>query len=84
VVVLFAAVHICRFLALKGRGDTHQICPLLKVNRPCHPAARTSQFDPELTFPIEIPQCTNLVLAAWTKLEHAILSPIHLGERHVD
>jgi hypothetical protein len=60
--VLFAAVHICRFLALKGRGDTHQICPLLKVNRPCHPAARTSQFDPELTFPVEIPQCTNLVL----------------------
>jgi transposase len=25
-----------------------QICPLLKVNRPCHPAAVTSQFDPEL------------------------------------
>src|SRR5262245_50060154 len=26
--------------------DTHQICPLLKVNRPCHLAAVTSQFDP--------------------------------------
>jgi hypothetical protein len=34
-------------LALNGRGDTHQICPLLKVNRPCHLAAVTSQFDPK-------------------------------------
>jgi P-type E1-E2 ATPase len=31
--------------ALNGRGNTHQICPLLKVNRPCHHAAVTSQFD---------------------------------------
>ena len=31
-------------LALNGRADTHQICPLLKVNRPCHIAAVTSQF----------------------------------------
>jgi hypothetical protein len=38
-----------RLLALNGRGDTHQICPLLKVNRPCHLAAVTSQFDPEQT-----------------------------------
>jgi len=30
---------MCPLLALNGRGDTHQICPLLKVNRPCHPAA---------------------------------------------
>ena len=30
-------------LALNGRGDTHQRCPLLKVNRPCHLAAVTSQ-----------------------------------------
>jgi hypothetical protein len=36
----------CLHVALNGRGDTHQICPLLKVNRPCHLAAVTSQFDP--------------------------------------
>jgi hypothetical protein len=29
-----------------GRCDTHQVCPLLKVNRPCHLAAVTSHFDP--------------------------------------
>src|SRR5262249_60404037 len=33
-----------------GRGDTHQACPLLKVNRPCHLAAVTSQFDPQPTW----------------------------------
>jgi hypothetical protein len=33
-------------MALSGRGDTHQICPLLNVNRPCHLAAVTYQFDP--------------------------------------
>jgi hypothetical protein len=33
-------------LALNGRAGTHQICPLMKVNRPCHRAAVTSQFDP--------------------------------------
>src|SRR5262245_41769547 len=26
--------------------DSHQICPLLKVKRPCHLADVTSQFDP--------------------------------------
>jgi hypothetical protein len=31
-------------LALNGRADTHQICPVLKVDRPCHRAAATSQF----------------------------------------
>jgi hypothetical protein len=36
----------CRPLALNGRAGTHQICPLLKVDRPCHRAAVTSQFDP--------------------------------------
>jgi hypothetical protein len=25
-------------LALNGRADTHQICPVLKVDRPCHRA----------------------------------------------
>ena len=43
-----APVLLHRFrslLALNGRDDTHQICPLLKVNRPCHHAAMTSQFD---------------------------------------
>ena len=34
-------------VALNRRGDTHQVCPLLKVNRPCHQAAVTSQFDPK-------------------------------------
>jgi uncharacterized protein with GYD domain len=34
-------------MALNGRGDTHQICPLLKVNRPRHLAAATPQFDPK-------------------------------------
>jgi hypothetical protein len=38
-------------MALNGRGDTHQICPLLKVNRPCNLAAVTSQFDPEQSLP---------------------------------
>jgi hypothetical protein len=43
------AVDEMSALALNGRGDTHQICPLLKVNRPYHLAAVTSQFDPMLT-----------------------------------
>jgi hypothetical protein len=36
-------------MALNGRGDTHQICPLLKVNRPCHLAAVTAHIDPKQT-----------------------------------
>jgi hypothetical protein len=36
-------------LALNGRADTHQTCPVLKVDRPCHRAAVTSQFDPTPT-----------------------------------
>jgi hypothetical protein len=36
---------ICRVLALNGRAGSHQICPLLKVDRPCRRAAVTSQFD---------------------------------------
>ena len=36
-------------VALNGRADTHQICPMLKVDRPRHRAAVTSQFDPEAT-----------------------------------
>jgi hypothetical protein len=40
-------------VALNGRGDTHQICRLLKVNRPCHLAAVTSQFDPDRAFATE-------------------------------
>src|SRR5215468_9520584 len=42
--------RICRLMARTGRGDTHQACPLLKVNRPCHLAAVTSQFDPQPTW----------------------------------
>jgi len=26
-------------MALNGRADTHQTCPVLKVDRPCHRAA---------------------------------------------
>ena len=39
-------------VALNGRADTHQICPVLKVYRPCHCAAVTSQFDPEQTLDV--------------------------------
>jgi hypothetical protein len=35
---------------LNGRGDTHQTCLLLKVNRPCYLAAVTSQFDPKRSY----------------------------------
>src|SRR5262245_66229267 len=42
--------RICRLMARTGRGDTHQACPLLKVNRPCHLAAVTSQIDPQPTW----------------------------------
>jgi hypothetical protein len=37
-------------LALNGRAGSHQICPLLKVDRPYHRAAVTSQFDSERTW----------------------------------
>jgi hypothetical protein len=33
-------------VALNGRADTHQICPVLKVDRPHHRAAVTSHFGP--------------------------------------
>ncbi len=36
-------------MALSGCPGSHQKCPLLKVNRPCHRAAVTSQFDPSAT-----------------------------------
>jgi hypothetical protein len=49
-------------MALNGRGDTDQICPLLKVNRPCHLAAVTSQFDPTRDIDrVEIPQRSSLL-----------------------
>jgi len=32
-------------VALNGHAGSHQVCPLLKVDRPCHLAAVTSQFD---------------------------------------
>jgi hypothetical protein len=37
-----------------GCADTHQICPVLKVDRPCHRAAVTSHFDPSrrITHPL--------------------------------
>jgi len=38
-------------MALNGRADAHQICPVLRVDRPCRRAAVTSQFDPELISP---------------------------------
>ena len=31
-------------LALNSRAGSHQICPLLKVDRPCRRAAATSQL----------------------------------------
>jgi hypothetical protein len=37
-------------LALNGRADTHQTCPVLKVDRPCPRVAVRSQFDPIRTF----------------------------------
>jgi len=36
-----------QLLALNSRGTIPQRCPLLKVNRPRHLAAVTSQIDPE-------------------------------------
>ena len=36
-------------MALSGRADTYQICPVLKVDRPRHRAAVTSRFDPDRT-----------------------------------
>jgi len=33
-------------VALNGSAGSQQVCPLLKVDRPCHRAAVTSQFDP--------------------------------------
>src|SRR5262249_32123948 len=39
----------CRPLALNGRAGSHQICPLLKVDRPCRRAAVSSHFDPNPT-----------------------------------
>jgi hypothetical protein len=32
-------------VALNGRAGSHRLCPLLKVDRPCHRAAVTSYFD---------------------------------------
>jgi hypothetical protein len=43
------AVTFATQSALNGPADTHQICPMLKVDRPCHRAAVTSQFDPKAT-----------------------------------
>jgi hypothetical protein len=37
-------------VALNGRAGSDQICPLLKVDRPCYRAAMTSQFDPKPSF----------------------------------
>ena len=33
------------YMALNGRAGSQQVCPLLKVDRPCHCATVTSQFD---------------------------------------
>ena len=44
-------------MALNGGVDSHQICPLLKVNRPCHEAAVTSQFDTQF--------CVNIRNFGW-------------------
>jgi len=38
------AENVPVFHLVNGRADTHQICPVLKVDRPCHRAAVTSQF----------------------------------------
>src|SRR4051794_23031039 len=41
-----AAIAHSGLWPLNGRGHTRQVCSLSKVNRPCHRAAVTSQFDP--------------------------------------
>jgi len=38
------AENVPVFHLVNGRADTHQICLVLKVDRPCHRAAVTSQF----------------------------------------
>src|SRR5437016_489325 len=37
----FSAVTFATESALNGRADSHHLCPLLKVDRPCHRAAAT-------------------------------------------
>jgi hypothetical protein len=42
--------RISPLLALNGHAGSHQICPLLKVDRTCHRVAVTSHIDPLLPF----------------------------------
>ena len=49
-------------LALNGHAGSHQICPLLKVDRTCHRATVTAHIDPRAEIGrIEIPQCSGLL-----------------------
>src|SRR5260370_14705103 len=41
----FSTVTFATQSALNGRPGSDQICPLLKVDRPCHSPAANSQFD---------------------------------------
>jgi len=54
-------------LALNSRAGSHQICPLLKVDRPCRRAAVTSQFDPFPTLAAKFAVMHNAVFptTAW-------------------
>ena len=36
-------------MAHNGHGDSHQVCPLLKVDRTCHRATVTAHIDPQRT-----------------------------------
>jgi hypothetical protein len=44
--------------ALNGHAGSHQICPLLKVDRTCHRAAVTSHVDPQQNSNL---QCNRLL-----------------------
>jgi hypothetical protein len=44
----------CLLMALNGRAGSQQICALLKVDRSCHRAVVTSQFDPQRKSPNQV------------------------------
>lgn len=74
-------------MALNGRGDTNQICLLLKVKRLCHLAAVASQFDPLLPSAIQS-SCVavflfdQLVRAQQDRCRH--IEAKRLGGRHIE
>jgi hypothetical protein len=46
-------------LCLNGHAGSHQKCPLLKVHRPCHRPAVTSQVDPNRSSHQQLIGCKN-------------------------